>query len=89
MESRTNKKIDSVKLSFRGGELFQDELSDEFFEVYHDIFKTMKDNIGIPTYCDFMTNGVFEKRERVMNLIHDCDGILSLAYDPVGRFNIN
>lgn len=88
MEGRTNAKVDSVKLSFRGGELFQDELGDEFIEAYYNIFKVMKDNIGLPTYCDFMTNGVFEMRKRVLDLVKRCYGMLSLSYDPVGRFNM-
>lgn len=85
------KSISTVLLSLRGGELFQDGLGDDVFSLY----KQMIENINflcktkyplLNIKYHFMTNGIYNKIDRVVDFIQSVNGVMTLSYDPIGRF---
>lgn len=78
-----------IVVNITGGELFLDEIPDEFFEAYYKAAKLVLDYFD-DAKITFGTNLVYKKIERVENLInrlqeHGNVGISS-SYDPAGRF---
>lgn len=80
-----------INLLFMGGELFSDDISDDILEAYKrmwlDARKYYEDYFGIPVYMLVSTNGVWTKRDRIIELLRESkiDNV-NLSYDPVGRF---
>lgn len=84
--------IKSFNFRLWGGELFYDSLPDELFDLYRQIIKEIYDlfhNKYPEAYLEFawVTNGVWNNRDRVEKLILDTDSILGFSYDPVDRYN--
>lgn len=83
--------ITNIRLSIRGGELFQDSLNDEFLDAYKRVCIFIKDKLleeyNITTSIEFISNGIFTKIERVKNLLIDTKGELGLSYDIWGRYH--
>ena len=79
--------INTVHLKMWGGELFYDAIPDDFFDIYYNIYNRL-DKAGIarisPTW---LTNGVFTKRQRVLDLLKATNGIIGFSYDPIDRFS--
>ena len=75
-----------------GGELFFDRIGDEMFDVYKDFYFKLdelarKEFPWIKTRVAWLTNGIWTKTDRIINLVKDTDGVLNFSYDPVQRFN--
>lgn len=81
------KDLTQVDLSFRGGEIFQDIIHDEVIEGYKDLILYVNNLVpNLDFNVDFVSNGIFKKHERILDLLESTNGRLSLSYDPVGRF---
>ena len=83
------------QINIMGGELFHDGISDALFEEYFRMVSAVylhAQVVSVPISFTFVTNLVFEKIDRVLNLIDRLSvmGVqvaLTTSYDPVGRFN--
>lgn len=85
----STKSTDKYIINLTGGELFLDEIPDEFFEAYYQIglkFYGYYDNVTIV----LGTNLVFEKLDRVIFLFDRLalagNVKIATSYDPAGRF---
>jgi hypothetical protein len=83
--------IKTVYLMLWGGEIFFDSLSDEIFNSYYkfvdninSLFKLHFSKLNI--LFSWLSNGVFNKRKRVLDLVNYSKGIINLSYDPCNRF---
>ena len=79
-------------LKFWGGELFFDALPDSIFDVYYNLYSEIKNKIltEIPWMefeVSWLSNGVWTKRDRVVNLLEKTNSKLALSYDPLERFS--
>ena len=75
---------------FMGGEVFSDLVPDSCFDDYRyladELDKWSKENNYDVEIC-FTTNFVYERTDRLQNLLDDCPQIkLLTSYDPSGRF---
>lgn len=88
-EAAKKESLTQFDISYRGGEIFQDKIPDEVIKAYGDLTLDIK-NKEIMQYIrfgvDFVSNGMFEKRERVLELLNRTNGQISISFDPVGRF---
>lgn len=84
LKKHPNTKI--LKLSIRGGELFQDSISDEFINTYKDIILSQYSTHKIKIQCHVMSNGIYNNIERVINFLKDINSKITLSYDSFGRF---
>lgn len=79
--------LDCFNLSIRGGEVFQDRVSSEVIKSYKDLVMELRHQFTKYTVnVEFVSNGVFNEHERVLDLLLSTNSKLSLSYDPVGRF---
>lgn len=82
-------------INIMGGELFHDDIPPRLFVDYYNLCMTINNFAlvnGIEVSFSFVTNLVYEKVDRVLQLINDLRLInknisLTTSYDPVGRFN--
>lgn len=79
-----------VVVNITGGELFMDDVPDEFFDTFFDIGVAVLDHFKHVKLV-FGTNLVYNNVERVRLLIEDLRAIrkevwLATSYDPAGRF---
>lgn len=75
-----------IDLKLWGGEVFYDALPDEFFSAYKDFVAVLKRELHVPFTIVYLSNGMFTKYERVLDVLEETDGYLSISYDPVGRY---
>ena len=91
-ESEKYTAIKNINIRIWGGELFFDSLPDIMFNEYKllvdEISNKFKqyDSTLIIRYS-WLTNGVFEKYDRVLDLLKYSNGTISFSYDPIGRFS--
>lgn len=76
---------DLIGLSIRGGELFYDNIPDEFFDYYLKVVNTIKE-FNLPINIDFVSNGIYTKHDRLLDLLEKTNAKVSLSYDSCGRF---
>lgn len=88
-EYKSNIKL--ITFRFWGGELFFDEMPDEMFLEYEKmvlniqtLFKNQFPNIDLS--YSWVSNGVYTKIDRVINLLQKTDSKIAISYDPVGRY---
>jgi hypothetical protein len=77
-------------INIMGGELFSDKIDDYIFEQYARLVKGIRDHaIESQTEIDvfFVTNFIWEKRERVKKFLDENKLKVLSSYDPSGRFN--
>ena len=79
-------------LKFWGGELFFDALPDNIFDVYYNLYSEIKNKIltefpWMEFEVSWLSNGVWTKRDRVVNLLEKTNSKLALSYDPLERFS--
>lgn len=90
-EEVSKKNPELVMLSCRGGEMFQDSIPDSLFVEYESTILKIKDWF-LATFPEkqfiiyFMTNGLFEKKERAVKLIKKVGAVVTLSYDSFGRY---
>ncbi len=78
-----NNNTDSHIINIMGGEIFNDEISDDMFELYHEFYKAIyKPNVRF----NWVTNLVFNKNKRVKQFIDNHpNSFISTSYDFSGR----
>lgn len=85
-------KTDTVNFRMWGGELFYDALPDDMFDLYKwfydETMKLMKEHLpSIKVNFFWLSNGVFNKWERVNDLLNYTHSVISFSYDPIDRFS--
>lgn len=83
---------DGVRINTWGGELFSDDIPDDWFDLYYNYVMTLKELLSPYTNevdIKWVTNGIWKNYDRVKKLIHKTNSYLTLSYDPVGRFAEN
>lgn len=90
-EEIEKKQSNNVIFSMRGGELFQDKFSDELFNIYTDMILEVQHRFkekypDIPLTTHFMSNAIYHKIDRVVDLIKKVNGCITLSYDVFGRY---
>lgn len=76
-----------VEVTFMGGEVFADYLKDDLFDIYKNICNELHhDILGIKFKINWLSNGVFNNRDRVLNLLAETSSSISFSYDPIDRF---
>ena len=85
------RKVNTLLFNIFGGEILMDELSDEFFDSYRELRKSVGDMIqevlpDCTIYCNISSNAIFKKKERVLKLLEDLDAKINISYDPHGRY---
>lgn len=82
--------INFITISFCGGELFHDGISDYQIYQYSTLIDRLRDNIlskyNIKTYFEMISNGLFTKIDRVIRFLKQTNSEISISYDPVGRY---
>lgn len=77
-EKVSRSEINTVKVRIWGGELFSDDIPDEYFVHYralrYTIEELFKDEPVKPTFC-FTTNGVLTKHNRLLKFLRESDEI--------------
>ncbi len=81
-----SKEYDMINWNLFGGELLMDGIPQDQIDLYETIIKTLKAKINKPMRVCFLTNGVFKKRERILNLLENTGAKIAFSYDPVGRY---
>lgn len=85
------KNPDLVMFSMRGGELFLDSFEDSQIEDYASMILEVKQEFK-KLYPDkqlsihIMSNGVYNKVDRVINFLKTVEGKITLSFDAFGRF---
>jgi radical SAM protein with 4Fe4S-binding SPASM domain len=77
-------------VNFMGGEIFSDKVPDAVFEDYKVLANTLHDyskSSGLKIDLCFVTNFVWTKKQRVIDLLAATHADLGTSYDPAGRFN--
>lgn len=91
-EEVSRKNPDLIMFSMRGGELFQDCIDDSLIEEYKNLILKIKSSFK-EDYKDktitihIMSNGVYNNIDRVINLLKEVDGKITLSFDAFGRYN--
>lgn len=85
------KNPDVVLFSIRGGEIFQDKLDDTLIGYYKgfimDIQKKFTQDYPNKTIkIHIMSNGIYNNVDRVIKLLKEVGGKITLSYDAYGRF---
>ena len=84
--------FNTIEITMMGGEVFNDVLPDSLFDTYQQVvdntYQIFKDT-GLVIKFNWLTNGVFKKRDRVDQLLHNTKSTISFSYDCVGRFPSN
>lgn len=81
-----------VYISEFGGELFLDDFSNDFIEMYEILSLELKNKIKekfphVECIFSFTSNGLFTKYERIKKLLKNLNAELTLSYDPYDRYN--
>jgi len=86
-----NHKSKFFKLHILGGEVFQDVWIEKgFLDIYQEYIDAIAEGITDPEkelHPNFVTNLVFEKTDKVMELLERNNIKVSISYDSTGRFN--
>lgn len=80
-----------VAIHMMGGELFSDNIEDKVFDDYIKLTNKLIEygkQINVPLEVSFVTNFVWEKKDRIKKFLIDNDIKLMTSYDPSGRFNV-
>ena len=86
----TIRPISVLQIGICGGELFVDSYPDWFFDRYRQLIDQINNiatEFNITTRIEFVSNGLFENRDRVDRLLNLTHTSISISYDPVFRFN--
>lgn len=78
------------KVHVMGGELFQDTWTDKNFLLIYKKFITEIKKLVDPSKkveFNFVTNLVFESTDRVETFIKETNSLISVSYDPKGRYS--
>lgn len=91
-ETNTHPNIERISFRIWGGELFADSLKDFMFDEYENLVNNIKYKFksAVPDKklsFAFVSNGVFNKVDRVESLLINTGSSLNLSYDSYGRFN--
>lgn len=83
--------VHTLIVSLYGGELFYDDIPDEYFEAYEQLFWDWKSRVlskleNCKVMSCFVSNGVYTKRERVAKILEHLNAVMNISYDPTGRF---
>jgi hypothetical protein len=73
-----------------GGEVFSDKLNDSVFDDYEKLTNLIRkycQSKNIPVKVSFVTNFVWNKKERVKKFLDKTGVEVMSSYDPAGRFN--
>jgi organic radical activating enzyme len=87
-----NNRSTYFKIHIMGGELFQDRWIDKgFIEIYHEFITQIRQQVpeSKTIVFNFVTNLLFENTKPVYQFIDNHDCMLSVSYDPKGRFSKN
>ena len=85
-----NRSISVLQIGICGGELFVDSYPDWFFDRYRELVDQINNiaaEFDITTKIEFVSNGLFENRDRVNQLLQLTNTSISISYDPVFRYN--
>lgn len=86
--------VDCLEITMMGGEVFMDTLNDDIFETYKNVCTTTYQLISdirpnIDVNFNWLSNGVFKKKQRVEQLLVETKSTISFSYDSVGRYPSN
>lgn len=85
----STKKITKINFLFQGGQIFADIFQEN---IYNDLLNIKnKLNIyfkNIQYNIKFVSNGIFLKRDRVLNILNQLNATIIFSYDPIDRFLI-
>lgn len=75
-----------------GGELFFDGLPDKLFDLYYELYTEVKRKVNelfpwMEFEINWLSNGVWTKRDRVVELLNKTHSKVALSYDPLERFS--
>ena len=78
-------------LRYWGGELFQDSIKDDIFDCYFIVDQQIKQKIkekipSINIHTNWMSNGVWNNTDRVLELLKETSAKIGFSYDPIGRY---
>jgi hypothetical protein len=79
-----------ISIHMMGGELFSDTVEDKVFDDYAELTKKLLaygKEINIPLEVSFITNFIWEKKQRIKKFLDDNEISVMTSYDPSGRFN--
>ncbi len=77
-------------MNIMGGELFSDDIPDEIFDEYYNFAKVLVnifDEKGIQVKFTIISNGIYQKYERILQFINTIGARIILSYDPIDRFS--
>lgn len=80
----------NFSIHIMGGELFSDKLDDKVFEDYEQLTNKIRVYClekNIPVNISFVTNFIWNKKQRVKNFLDKTGVEVMSSYDPSGRFN--
>lgn len=87
-----NNNFDTVEITMMGGEVFNDTLPDSLYQLYNyvvnETYELFRPNNVIVKF-NWLSNGVFNKRARVDQLLETTKSTISFSYDCVGRYPSN
>lgn len=87
---KLSRRYSKVVYRIWGGELFADSIDDSMFQLYRWLVQQLEligEKHSIQTQICFSSNLVFNKIERVKNLISATNAIVATSYDPKYRFH--
>lgn len=73
-----------------GGEVFSDKIDDSLFADYAQLTKDLREYEAVikkPIEVSFVTNFIWEKKDRIKNFLDENNMKVMTSYDPSGRFN--
>lgn len=78
-----------LRISFYGGELFQDKFDDIHIQKYYTLIKTLnqyaREN-GYTIDYELVTNLVYRKIDRMIDFVQKCECSIATSFDFSGRF---
>lgn len=86
IQRKKHHEVKVVELTLMGGEVFNDTLPDSIYDLYEGIISNVStafDDVIIK--FNWLSNGVFTKRDRVDRLLNN-NCLISFSYDCVGRY---
>lgn len=82
--------IKNVNINMWGGQLFNDNYTDQYYIFYKFIINQIKN--GFKSYPDillnfnFISNGLFKNSNIVLNFLNEVNGKIGFSYDPCNRY---